>query len=120
MHEWATFLLHYGGHTACLGFPALLATVTFLLRIRWLQRNKIAHGYGRTALIYWPTQFFLLMACVLLLALAFSLASGPYLPNVDGLLSSAILMWIAWVRTNRHSIRCRELMPLPFKSMYPG
>ncbi|CAO3570405.1 unnamed protein product [Mortierella alpina] len=73
-----------------------MASVLFLIRIRWLQRNKVPHSYGRTALIYWPSQFFILMACGLLLVLSFSLVRGPYMPSLDGLLQSAVLMCIAW------------------------
>ncbi|KAF9361016.1 Multidrug resistance-associated protein 1 [Mortierella sp. AD094] len=96
--KWVAFLVDQGGHSTVLGIPALIATVIFIGRISWLNRNKTPHNYGRTWWIYWPSQFFILLASFSLLGLMYSLTAGPYIASADGLLLSAFLALIAWVR----------------------
>ena len=94
--QWATFLVDHGGYSTLLSIPAMVATVVFIGRLRSL-KQKQPHPYGRTGWIYWPTQ--ILMSCAILsvLALAYSLVSGPYLAEADGLLMSCFFLVIAWV-----------------------
>ncbi|KAG0366037.1 hypothetical protein BGZ54_005894 [Gamsiella multidivaricata] len=94
-----------GGHFSILGIPAMAATVIFIGRIRWLKQHKRPHGYGRTGLIYWPSQFLILGGCFALLGLAFSLATGPYLATADGLLMNVMVIlrkaWYCEVREEK-------------------
>ncbi|KAF9129913.1 hypothetical protein BGW39_003648 [Mortierella sp. 14UC] len=66
---WIEYLMSHGGFLTLLGIPSLIATVAHIGRIRWLNNNRIAHDYGRTNLIYWPTQFFIILATLILISL---------------------------------------------------
>ncbi|KAF9909311.1 hypothetical protein EC991_008822 [Linnemannia zychae] len=63
------YLMSHGGYLTLLGIPSLIATVVHIGRIRWLNYNRVPHGYGRTNLIYWPTQFFIILATLILVSL---------------------------------------------------
>ncbi|KAG0092364.1 hypothetical protein BGZ93_008357 [Podila epicladia] len=89
------FVMSHGAHYALLGVPATLALVAFVGRTVYLKRNKIAHNYGRTKAILWPTQLLLVSNAVTLLLLASSLLNGPYSTLTDGLMSSAGWMFLA-------------------------
>ncbi|KAI8599972.1 hypothetical protein EDD21DRAFT_378402 [Dissophora ornata] len=112
--EWIAFLVdRVGGHFTLLGIPAIIATVIFIGRIRWLKTYKVPHGYGRTWWIFWPGQLFILLAISALIGLSLSLATGPYLASADGLLMSAFWMWVAWttgliLSTNEHRYEVRS------------
>src|SRR5688500_2158229 len=93
------FVMSHGAHYALLGVPATLALVAFVGRTVYLKRNKIAHNYGRTKAILWPTQLLLVSNAATLLLLASSLLNGPYSTLTDGLMSSAGWMFLATVRT---------------------
>ncbi|KAF9115491.1 Multidrug resistance-associated protein 1 [Mortierella sp. AM989] len=115
--KWVAFLVDQGGHLTVLGIPALIATVIFIGRGRWLRRNKTPHNYGRTWWIYWPSQFFISSACFSLLNLMFLLGTGPYIASADGLLLSAFLAWIACMdalrlntKEHRYGIRSSDYL----------
>lgn len=98
--DWVEFLVDHGSYSTLLSIPAMVATVAFIARIRWLKNHHASpHPYGRTGLIYWPSQFFIASAIVSVLGLAFVLLTGPYLAEADGLLMSCFFLVIAWVRT---------------------
>ncbi|KAF8928328.1 hypothetical protein BGZ58_009738 [Dissophora ornata] len=63
--------------------------------MRWLTRNRKSHGYGRTNLIYWPSQIFIAIACLILVAGAIPLGStsGP----TGGLFLGTVFTLLAWV-----------------------
>ncbi|KAF9100550.1 hypothetical protein BGX29_006497 [Mortierella sp. GBA35] len=112
---WAEFLTEYGGHYVLALIPACFAVVCFRSRNIYLTktRGRPPHPYGRTGLIYWPGQLFLLIACWAILALAYSLAAGPYLASADGLLLSAPVMFFAWfyaliLNRNEHRYEIRS------------
>src|SRR5690554_6950178 len=81
---WIDFLMAHGGYLTLMGIPALIAAVSFIGRMRWLKQNRVPHPYGRTNLIYWPTQICIAIACSILLSFVASLTrtSSPG----DGLL----------------------------------
>jgi len=98
--DWVAFLVEHGGYSTLLSIPAMVATFAFIARIRWLKSHHPSpHAYGRTGLIYWPSQVFIASAIVSALGLAFALITGPYLAEADGLLMSCFFLVIAWVRT---------------------
>lgn len=99
LQEWVDFLVKYGGHYVLVGLPSLLAIFAFRSRNRYLTktRGKPPHHYGRTGLIYWPSQLFLFVAWCAILALSYSLGTGPYIATADGLLMSTPLVLIALV-----------------------
>ncbi|KAF9208960.1 hypothetical protein BGZ59_010357, partial [Podila verticillata] len=86
-------------NTAVLGAPALLASAAFVIRARYLERNGIAHGLGKTHLIYWPSQLAMVSA---------SLGMGVYLTqswssSVSSIFAAGSLL-IAWVLAVRLNI----------------
>ncbi|KAF9348068.1 Multidrug resistance-associated protein 1 [Mortierella sp. NVP85] len=94
--EWIAFLVRYGGHRTLLGVPAVVASIAFVARIRWLHVHKTPHRYGKTRWIFWPTHYLILSGCIVLLCLSISLLRRPMLDYEDGLLLSVFLMLIAW------------------------
>jgi len=89
------YLLAHGGFMSLFGVPAVLATISFVYRILYLQHNRQPHNYGRTNFIYWPTQIFISLACLTLIVLVISQCSGDA-PSM-GLIPAALLMLVAWV-----------------------
>lgn len=92
---WIHVLLNHGGYLSLIGTPAALAIVAFFYRIRWLNRHRQPHGFGRTALIYWPSQ--ILIALSLLPLLALILSFGGHFSESHGLVAASFLMVVAWV-----------------------
>lgn len=89
------YLLAHGGFLFLLGVPAVLAIIAFVYRIHYLRHSRHPHNYGRTNIIYWPTQISISLACLSLIALAFSQCSGDA-PSL-GLIPAAALTLVAWV-----------------------
>ncbi|KAF8986354.1 hypothetical protein BGZ46_005539 [Entomortierella lignicola] len=87
--------MKYGGFITLLGIPALIAIVSFIGRAGWIYKNLKPHDYGRTKLIYWPSQLFMTASCLILIFFARSLVSDKH-DSSDGLLVGIILMLIAW------------------------
>ncbi|KAF9156041.1 Multidrug resistance-associated protein 1, partial [Linnemannia schmuckeri] len=115
LQEWVDFLIKYGGHYVLVGLPSLLAIFIFRSRNRYLTktRGQPPHQYGRTGLIYWPSQVFLFVAWCATLALAYSLGTGPYIATADGLLMSTplvlIALWYALIlNRNEHRYEIRS------------
>ncbi|KAG0266802.1 Multidrug resistance-associated protein 1 [Mortierella polycephala] len=95
---WIDFLMAYGGYLTLMGIPALIATVSFIGRMRWLKRNRTPHPYGRTNLIYWPTQICIAIACSILLSFVASLtraSSSSSSSSGNGLLAGVVLSLLA-------------------------
>ncbi|KAF9542241.1 hypothetical protein EC957_002193 [Mortierella hygrophila] len=115
LQAWVDFLVKYGGHYVLVGLPSLLAIFAFRSRNRYLTktRGKPPHRYGRTGLIYWPSQLFLIVAWCAILALSYSLGTGPYIATADGLLMSTplvlIALWYALIlNRNEHKYEIRS------------
>ncbi|KAG0275589.1 hypothetical protein BGZ95_008606, partial [Linnemannia exigua] len=115
LQAWAEFLIAHGGHYVLIGLPSLLAFFSFRSRNKYLTkyRGQPPHRFGRTGLIYWPEQLFLLVAWGAALALAYSLATGPYIASADGLLLSTPFMLCAWwyaliLNRNEHRYETRS------------
>ncbi|KAG0296392.1 hypothetical protein BGZ97_004543, partial [Linnemannia gamsii] len=70
---WIDYLMSHGGYLTLLGAPSLIAIVANIGRICWLNQNRTAHGYGRTNLIYWPTQLFIALAALIMVSLVAAL-----------------------------------------------
>ncbi|KAG0085536.1 hypothetical protein BGZ92_008914 [Podila epicladia] len=105
------YLLAHGGFLSLLGVPAVLAIISFAYRILHLRHNRQPHTYGRTNVIYWPTQIFISLACLALIVLAISQCSGDA-PSL-GLVPAALLMLIAWsmalvLNKNEHAYEVRS------------
>ncbi|KAG0212688.1 Multidrug resistance-associated protein 1 [Mortierella sp. NVP41] len=116
---WIDDLMNNGGFLICLGLPALLLFAGFLHRAWWLRTHRQPHHYGRTALIYWPSQLFLATACVSLVALLFTLANSPY--DSNGLLLSVYTLLLTWFtaielnkREHRYEIRSSDALFLSY------
>ncbi|KAG0290188.1 hypothetical protein BGZ96_006339 [Linnemannia gamsii] len=86
---WIDFLMSHGGYLTLLGVPSLIAIVANVGRIRWLSYNYIAHGYGRTNMIYWPTQLFIALAVLILVSLVATLEGHS--SASDGMLAGVLL-----------------------------
>ncbi|OAQ34058.1 P-loop containing nucleoside triphosphate hydrolase protein [Linnemannia elongata AG-77] len=115
LQEWVDFLVKYGGHYVLVGLPSLLAIYALRSRNRYLTktRGKPPHRYGRTGLIYWPSQLFLFVAWCAILSLSYSLGTGPYIATADGLLMSTPLvltaLWCALIlNRNEHKYETRS------------
>ncbi|KAF9380329.1 Multidrug resistance-associated protein 1, partial [Podila verticillata] len=105
------YLLNHGGFLSLLGVPAILATISFVYRIIYLKHNRQPHNYGRTNIIYWPTQIFISLACLTLIVLAISQCTGDA-PSM-GLIPAALLMLVAWstaliLNKNEHAYEVRS------------
>lgn len=86
---WTDYLMSHGGYLTLLGAPSLFAIIANIGRLRWLSYNRRAHGYGRTNLIYWPTQLFIVLATLVLISLAATLEWHH--SNADGMLAGVLL-----------------------------
>ncbi|KAF9142606.1 hypothetical protein BGX30_002585 [Mortierella sp. GBA39] len=86
---WIDYLMSHGGYLTLLGGPSLFAIISNIGRLRWLNNNRKAHGYGRTNLIYWPTQSFIVLAALVLISLAATLEWHH--SDSDGMLAGVLL-----------------------------
>lgn len=87
--------MSHGGYLTLLGVPSLFAIIANIGRIRWLNYNRRAHCYGRTNLIYWPTQLFIILAALVSISLAGSLEWHH--SDSDGMLAGVLLTFAACV-----------------------
>lgn len=90
---WINYLMSHGGYLTLLGVPSLFAIIANIGRIRWLNYNRRAHCYGRTNLIYWPTQLFIILAALVSISLAGSLEWHH--SDSDGMLAGVLLTFAA-------------------------
>ncbi|KAF8929221.1 Multidrug resistance-associated protein 1, partial [Haplosporangium bisporale] len=60
---WIEFILQHGAFNLLLGIPALAAWFAINYRSKQLEKLR-PHSYGRTALIFWPSQIFIFLACL--------------------------------------------------------
>ncbi|KAF9299579.1 hypothetical protein BGZ74_008856, partial [Mortierella antarctica] len=86
-------------NTVTLGAPALVASAAFLVRARYLDRHGVAHGLGKTNLIYWPSQLAMVAAS---LAMGVYLAQSGSLSSLSSVFAAGSLLaaWILAVRLN--------------------
>ena len=90
---WIDYIMSHGGYLTLLGIPSLFAIIANIGRLRWLKYYRRAHGYGRTNLIYWPTQLFIVLAALVLISLAATLEWR----HSDGMLAGVLLTLAACV-----------------------
>ncbi|KAG0200435.1 hypothetical protein BGX28_006514 [Mortierella sp. GBA30] len=93
--DWIEVLMNHGGFLTLLGLPSFVVVVFFITRIRWLKVNRTPHPYGRTEWIYWPSQVFISLAC-LLLVYSIVESSGDSVVS-DGFSLGLSLMLLAWL-----------------------
>lgn len=92
---WISYLMQYGGFFTLFGVSALFAIPLFVRRMFWLKLHCKPHTYGRTALIYWPSQLFIALACSVLVAfIVFLISAADF---ADGLFVGVLLTLVAWV-----------------------
>ncbi|KAF9336263.1 hypothetical protein BG006_009219, partial [Podila minutissima] len=90
---WIDLLLQHGPFTVLLGVPALVAI--FMIEIRISRLRKLEPPpYGRTELIFWPSQIFISLACLSLVGLVVALGTE----TADGVWGATFLMLYSWVR----------------------
>ncbi|KAF9968528.1 hypothetical protein BGZ70_002765 [Mortierella alpina] len=92
---WIEFLLNHGGYLTLLGVPSAIALIAFAGRIRLLKRHRMPHDYGRTGWIYWPSQAFIALACLILVSSLLT-SFGSSMPS-DGFTAGIALMLLAWL-----------------------
>ncbi|KAF9180847.1 hypothetical protein BGZ50_005879 [Haplosporangium sp. Z 11] len=80
-------------NTILLTLPSLLLSIAILYRTIDMWRNGNAHSFGRTNIIYWPSQFFMLASVVALIARAALLGQSDYVPAT---MLSTICLIFAW------------------------
>ncbi|KAG0301922.1 hypothetical protein BGZ98_007943 [Dissophora globulifera] len=80
-------------NTILLALPALVLLFTMTYQAFNMWRYGKPHGLGRTNLIYWPTQFFMLASVAALIARAVLLGQDDYAPAT---MFSTICMLLAW------------------------
>ncbi|KAF9438519.1 hypothetical protein BGZ76_007193 [Entomortierella beljakovae] len=81
-------------NTILLTLPSLIAFIAISYRSYYLWRNFKLHNLGRTNIIYWPTQFFMLASIGALIARAVLLDQVDYAPAT---MLSTICLIFAWV-----------------------
>ncbi|KAG0073521.1 Multidrug resistance-associated protein 1, partial [Podila epicladia] len=86
-------------NTITLGAPALVASTAFLIRARYLDRHGVAHGLGKTNLIYWPSQLAMVAAS---LAMGVYFAQSWSLSSLSSVFAAGSLLaaWILAARLN--------------------
>lgn len=90
---WIDFILQHGSFIALLGVPALVAIYFIEIRINRLRKLE-PHSYGRTELIFWPSQIFISLACLSLVALLVVLGTE----TADGVWGATFLLLYSWVK----------------------
>ncbi|KAF9210521.1 Canalicular multispecific organic anion transporter 2 [Podila verticillata] len=81
--------------TILLTLPALVGILGISYQAFSMWKHGKPHGYGRTNVIYWPTQFFMLASAVALIARAAVLKDDIYRPATMISTVSMILSWFA-------------------------
>lgn len=89
---WIEFILQHGAFILLLGVPALAAWFAINYQSKQLEKLR-PHSYGRTALIFWPSQTFIFLACLSLVGLLVALGWE----TTNGMWSGAFLMLFSWV-----------------------
>lgn len=89
---WIDFVLQHGSFIVLLGVPALVAIFMIEIRINRLRKLE-PHPYGRTELIFWPSQIFISLACLSLVGLVVALGTE----TADGVWGATFLMLYSWV-----------------------
>ncbi|GJJ72924.1 ATP-binding cassette, subfamily C (CFTR/MRP), member 1 [Entomortierella parvispora] len=95
--------------------PALLAILAFIHRMYTLLRTRQAHGLGRTNLIYWPCQFFMAAAAIVLLVRAGLIGQEANHSPASVLASASVAMaWLTAVLLNyfEHKYEIRSSTPI--------
>ncbi|KFH67868.1 hypothetical protein MVEG_06599 [Podila verticillata NRRL 6337] len=105
---WIEFILQHGAFNLLLGIPALAAWFAINYRSKQLEKLR-PHSYGRTALIFWPSQIFIFLACLSLVGLLVALGWE----TTNGMWSGAFLMLFSWhqalyLNRNEHRYKTRS------------
>ncbi|KAG0096002.1 hypothetical protein BGZ93_005137 [Podila epicladia] len=79
--------------TILLTLPALIGILGISYQAFSMWKHGKPHGYGRTNIIYWPSQFFMLASAVSLIARAAVLKDNIYSPAT---MLSTIAMLLSW------------------------
>lgn len=82
-------------NTILLTLPSLVGFLYFGYSALSMSRHGKPHNLGRTNIIYWPSQFFILASVVALIARAAVLNQSGYVPAT---MLSTISLIVAWVR----------------------
>ncbi|KAF9927473.1 hypothetical protein FBU30_003229 [Linnemannia zychae] len=80
-------------NTILLTLPSLFGFVYMTYKVFYMWRFGKPHNFGRTNIIYWPSQFFILASIGSLIARAVVLKQSDYVPVI---MLSSISMIIAW------------------------
>lgn len=90
-------------NTILLALPSLVGIVALSIRMFSMWRNGAPHNLGRTNIIYWLSQFFILASIIALIARAAVLKNDIYIPA--SMLGTVCLI-VVWVSnyTLRHGI----------------
>ncbi|KAI8345227.1 ABC transporter type 1, transmembrane domain-containing protein [Mortierella sp. GBAus27b] len=101
-------------NTILIGLPSLLAILSIPYATFYMWRHGKPHGLGRTNLIYWPTQFFMLASIAALIARAVFLGQDDYAPATMFATICLILAWIPAIPLNHYQhqqeIRSNDLI----------
>ncbi|KAF9358095.1 hypothetical protein BGX26_002516 [Mortierella sp. AD094] len=81
-------------NTILLTLPSLIALFAFVARTYSMWRYGKPHNLGRTNIIYWPSQFFMLASVAALIARAALLNQDTYAPAT---MLSTICLILAWI-----------------------
>ncbi|KAG0332063.1 hypothetical protein BG004_001399, partial [Podila humilis] len=84
-------------NTVLLGAPALFAIAAFAVRVTHLRQHGIAHGLGKTAILYWPSQFALGSACI---AISINLFQNTALRSSTFASLSLLISWVLAIYLN--------------------
>ncbi|KAF9200129.1 hypothetical protein BGZ49_009666 [Haplosporangium sp. Z 27] len=80
-------------NTILITLPSLVALIAIVARTFYMLRYAKPHNLGRTNLIYWPTQFFMLASVAALIARAVLLGQNDHAPAT---MLSTICLIFAW------------------------
>jgi len=92
---WIELILQHGAFTVLLGVPAMVAWYAIYFRSKQLEKRQ-PHSYGRTELIFWPSQIFIFLACLSLIGLLVTMGKE----TANGMWPGVFLMLISWVKSN--------------------
>jgi ATP-binding cassette subfamily C (CFTR/MRP) protein 1 len=84
-------------NTILLALPSLVGIFALSTRIFSMWRNGAPHSLGRTNIIYWPSQFFILASIIALIARAAFLKNDIYAPAT---MLGTVCLIVAWVSSD--------------------
>ncbi|KAG9068969.1 hypothetical protein KI688_009859 [Linnemannia hyalina] len=101
-------------NTILLTLPSLIGVLYFGYSVFSMSRHGKPHNLGRTNIIYWPSQFFILASVVALIARAAVLNQSGYVPATMLSTISLIVAWAAAMVLNhfQHQQEIRSSDPI--------